>query len=201
MQECLPSVWEHSLLLSLLTLLHSIFSPLDPSAQALDILTVPQCVFACPDAFFPSFSWIFSITLFQFSCPVSSGTQAALHYLVHPQPHTLYFQFQQIHCILFYRFFCPSRTAAFKSHLRRWLPRMCVYVCECVSMCGSAITAGHLDPMPGCLHQRGPYPGPPPCTKCPFWFRSLKNHRPQVSTSWGSLSDFRVEPWASPSRP
>ena len=64
-EGCLPSVWEHSLLLSLLTLLHSVFSPLDPSAHALDILTVPQCVFACPHAFSPSFSWILSITIFQ----------------------------------------------------------------------------------------------------------------------------------------
>ena len=71
---------------------------------------------------------------------------------------------------------------------------VCVYVCECVSMCGSAITTGHLDPMPGCLHQRGQYPGPPPCTKCPFQSGSLKTHRPQVSISWGSLSDLRVEP-------
>ena len=69
---------------------------------------------------------------------------------------------------------------------------VCVCVCECVSMCGSAITAGDLDPMPGCLHQRGPYPGPPSCTKCLFQSGSLKPivHRcpslgaPYLTSGW-----------------
>ena len=78
-EGCLPSsVWEHSLL-SLLTLLHSVFSPLGPSAHALDILTVPQCVFACPHAFSPSLSWILSITIFQ-SRALSRVVLTALHY-------------------------------------------------------------------------------------------------------------------------
>ena len=152
--------------------------------------SVCLCLSPC---FFPKFKLDPVHHYLPVPCPVSGGTDCST-LLTHPQPYTLYFQFQQIHWILFYRFFCPSRTAAFKSHLPWWLPRMCVCVCVCVSMCGSAITTGHLDPMPGCLHQRGPYPGPPPCTKCLFQSGSLKTHRPQVSISWGSLSDFRVEP-------
>ena len=193
-EGCLPSsVWEHSLL-SLLTLLHSVFSPLGPSAHALDILTVPQCVFACPHAFSPSLSWILSITIFQ-SRALSRVVLTALHYSRILNLTLCIFSSSRFTGFFSTDFSVPQGLQPSSPTCPDDSPGcVCVCVCVCVSMCGSAITTGHLDPMPGCLHQRGPYPGPPPCTKCLFQSGSLKTHRPQVSISWGSLSDFRVEP-------
>ena len=99
----------------------SIFSPLSSGPQSHTYYTFS--LFLCvsllvPVLFFPKLQPGSSPSL---CLPVSSSCLGwypdCCKLLNGSQPHTLYFQFQQVRWTLFHRFFLPSRTAAFKSHL------------------------------------------------------------------------------------
>lgn len=119
--------------MSLLTLLHSSFSFLTPSAHALGILTVPRCVFAFPQAF-PQVSAGSSPSLSSSPCALSQVAQTGSSTLLSASS-TLYFGI--FNTSRFTGFFSTDFSVLKDCSLQvppaLMTPQdVCVCVCECV---------------------------------------------------------------------